>query len=75
VSGVICQTFEELLAAPTCIPLLSRHECRQAFESRFTVERMARDYVEVYHQMLGQPFLGDSLHTAEASGLACAEQR
>ena len=56
VSGVICQTFEELFAAPACIPLLSRHECRQAFESRFTVERMARDYVEVYHQMLGQPF-------------------
>lgn len=75
VSGVICQTFEELLAAPTCIPLLSRHECRQAFESRFTIERMARDYVEVYHQLLGQPFLADSLHTAEASGLACAEQR
>ena len=27
---MICQTFEELLAAPTCIPPLSRHECRQA---------------------------------------------
>ena len=31
---------------------LDRHVCRAAFDARFTVDRMARDYLAVYEQLL-----------------------
>jgi glycosyltransferase involved in cell wall biosynthesis len=30
---------------------LDRRRCRQRFEQRFTAERMARDYVDVYRRV------------------------
>ena len=36
---------------------IDRRECRQSFEQRFSVERMARDYVRVYENvMASDPF-------------------
>jgi hypothetical protein len=31
---------------------LSRKRCREVFEQRFTVTRMARDYVRVYERLI-----------------------
>ncbi len=77
VTGVMCHTFEELLAAPNLVQLLSRHDCRSAFEARFTVERMAREYVEVYGQLLGhsvQPDIVQASPDSELPGLAYTEK-
>jgi glycosyltransferase involved in cell wall biosynthesis len=30
---------------------LSRQKCRQVFEERFSAERMARDYLQVYRRL------------------------
>jgi len=75
VTGVLCKTFEELRAAPDRIPLLSRSDCRQAFESRFTVERMAREYVAVYEQLVGHPLSVDAFRASDSNRLACSEPR
>ena len=37
------------------LPQLSRARCREIFEERFTAERMARDYVDVYESVLAPP--------------------
>jgi hypothetical protein len=34
---------------------IDRRECRRHFELNFTAERMARDYVKIYNQMIGRP--------------------
>ena len=73
VTGVICQTFEELLEAPDLVPLLSRRDCRQVFESRHTIARMAREYLEVYTQLLGNPPV-EAMETAAVTPLAYSEQ-
>jgi hypothetical protein len=33
---------------------ISRQGCRASFEERFTVERMARNYVSVYERLIGE---------------------
>lgn len=75
VTGLLCESFEEMLAAPDLVPLLSRSECRQAFESRFTVDRMAREYIDVYQQLLGHPLSSDTLQEADLHRLAYSEPR
>jgi hypothetical protein len=42
-----------MVAAIQRIPEIDRRRCRQTFEQRFSVERMAQDYLRVYEQMLG----------------------
>jgi glycosyltransferase involved in cell wall biosynthesis len=54
-TGLICETLDEMITAVTQIPTINRADCRQSFEDRFTVERMALDYVNVYHQLIGDP--------------------
>lgn len=75
VTGLLCESFEEMLAAPDLVPLLSRSECRQAFESRFTVDRMAREYIDVYQQLLGHPLSSETLQEADLNRLAYSEPR
>jgi glycosyltransferase involved in cell wall biosynthesis len=52
-SGFIVDNFEEAIKAAHDISLIDRHECRNCFEERFTAERMATDYVNVYQKMIG----------------------
>ena len=33
------------------VPELSRKRCREVFEQRFTVTRMARDYLQAYKRL------------------------
>jgi glycosyltransferase involved in cell wall biosynthesis len=53
VSGFIVDGVEEAVEAVGRIDNLSRRETRLCFERRFTAERMARDYIAIYHQLAG----------------------
>jgi glycosyltransferase involved in cell wall biosynthesis len=52
VTGFIVQNLEEAVAATDRIETLDRHACRATFEERFTVARMAADYVDVYARVM-----------------------
>jgi glycosyltransferase involved in cell wall biosynthesis len=52
VSGFIVDTLEEAVDAVRRAVNLDRAEVRAEFERRFTAERMARDYVNIYRELL-----------------------
>ena len=51
-SGFMVESIEQAVAAVAAAGCLSRAGVRAAFEARFSVERMARDYVELYKTMI-----------------------
>jgi glycosyltransferase involved in cell wall biosynthesis len=51
-SGFIVDTIEEAVRAVRRIVSLDRTMVRAAFERRFTAERMARDYVQIYQELM-----------------------
>jgi glycosyltransferase involved in cell wall biosynthesis len=51
-TGFLCRDVDDMVAAVTRLPSLDRRDCRSAFEERFTVERMAAQYVQVYDELL-----------------------
>jgi glycosyltransferase involved in cell wall biosynthesis len=53
VSGFVVDTVDEAVAAVRRLSDLDRARVRTEFERRFTVERMARDYVDIYRRLLG----------------------
>jgi glycosyltransferase involved in cell wall biosynthesis len=65
VSGFIVEDIEQATRAVSQIGALSRNEVRRCFERRFTVERMAADYVSIYCSLIearrasGQPGTND----------------
>jgi glycosyltransferase involved in cell wall biosynthesis len=52
-SGFIVETMEEAVEAVDKVETLDRRKVRQMFEKRFTVERMARDYLAIYRGLPG----------------------
>ncbi len=52
VCGFLVRDLDEAVAAVRRLGEVSRRECRSHFELNFTDERMARDYVKIYHQMI-----------------------
>lgn len=54
VSGFVCESIEEGVAGVNRISELSRARCRQDFEDRFSVTRMASDYLEIYESLIQQ---------------------
>jgi glycosyltransferase involved in cell wall biosynthesis len=52
VSGFICEGIDSMAMAVRRVSELDRRRCRRSFEQRFTVSRMARDYLRVYQQLL-----------------------
>ena len=52
-TGFVCERLDEMTAAVQRIPEIDRRRCRWAFEQRFSVERMALDYLRVYEQTIG----------------------
>lgn len=50
-TGFIVNSVDEAVAAVRKLNRLSRRDCRKAFETRFTAERMARDYLKIYYQL------------------------
>ncbi len=51
VSGIIVESVEEAISAVERVKEMSRAACRNAFEERFTVRRMANDYLKIYQQL------------------------
>ena len=52
VTGFVVESVEEAVRAVARIPELDRTACRKAFDARFDAARMARDYVDVYRQLV-----------------------
>lgn len=50
-TGFIVNSVDEAVAAVRKLDTLSRSYCRQAFETRFTADRMARDYLKIYYKL------------------------
>jgi glycosyltransferase involved in cell wall biosynthesis len=55
VTGAIVDTVEQAVAALPGVLGLDRAACREEFERRFSVRRMARDYVRVYQRLMDTP--------------------
>jgi glycosyltransferase involved in cell wall biosynthesis len=55
VSGFVVDTVEEAIRAVRRIATLDRAKVRAEFERRFTCERMARDYLEIYQALAAAP--------------------
>lgn len=53
VTGFICESIDEAVAAVARVHALSRETCRRVFEQRFTATRMMRDYVAIYRRVMG----------------------
>jgi glycosyltransferase involved in cell wall biosynthesis len=53
VTGFIVDSIDEAVAAIPLARALDRSRIRRRFEERFSVERMARDYVRLYERILG----------------------
>lgn len=51
VTGYIVEEIEEAVEAVTKLSSLSRQRCRQVFEERFLVTRMAQDYLRLYERL------------------------
>jgi glycosyltransferase involved in cell wall biosynthesis len=51
VNGFVCTSVDEAVEAVERVSTLSRWQSRQVFEERFSAERMARDYVEIYERI------------------------
>src|SRR5262245_25705920 len=50
-TGFVVGDLDQAVRAVERVPELSRKKCRQVFEERFTVTRMARDYLAVYRRL------------------------
>ncbi len=53
VSGMIVDTVEEAVTALSHLDRLDRRRVRETFERRFSVERMAADYLDLYRSLPG----------------------
>ena len=51
VTGFVVHNIEEAVRAVSRVPELDRREVRRRFEQRFSAERMASDYLEIYRQL------------------------
>lgn len=59
-TGFVVESVEEATRAVRRVDDLSRHRVRTVFEQRFTAERMARDYVDAYTQIVAGTSLGEA---------------
>ena len=57
VSGFMVEGIDEAVDAAHNIGSLSRELVRERFDERFTIERVARDYVRVYESLRAEPNL------------------
>ena len=60
-TGFIIHTAQEGARAVRNLGRISRRRCREAFERRYTAQRMAQDYVSVYERLCGAGRPGPSL--------------
>ncbi len=51
VTGFICEDVSSMASAVERVSLIDRRRCREAFEARFMVRRMAEDYLALYERL------------------------
>ena len=54
VSGVLCETMDDAVAAVAKVKTMSRAGVRRHFESQFTAECMVKKYVAAYEELLAR---------------------
>lgn len=54
VSGFLVHNVDEAARALNNLSAIDRRKCRRAFEDRFSVKRMAQDYLAIYDQIVKQ---------------------
>jgi glycosyltransferase involved in cell wall biosynthesis len=54
VTGIVVKNTEEAVLAVNQVASMSRKACRQAFERRFTVNRMVNEYVAIYEKVVAR---------------------
>jgi glycosyltransferase involved in cell wall biosynthesis len=67
VSGFVVNDVNDAVEAVRWIAELDRRECRAYFEERFTAERMARDYLDVYAKLCGHSATADLRHESSTT--------
>ena len=67
VTGLLVETVAEAVAAVPVAALLDRSRVRATFEARFSIERVAADYLQVYLSLCGR---GRALTLREAMPLS-----
>jgi glycosyltransferase involved in cell wall biosynthesis len=65
VTGYVVESLRDAVQATRRAAALSRRRCRALFERRFSVSRMARDYLRVYRSLASRPAAGP--HPAAAA--------
>ncbi len=55
VTGAIVDSVDEAVAALPAVIALDRTRCRQEYERRFSVARMAQGYVRIYERLTRSP--------------------
>ncbi len=63
VTGFVVDTVDEAIDATRNVANLSRVNCRATFERRFSVTRMAENYLQVYESQLAARAAETSLMT------------
>jgi glycosyltransferase involved in cell wall biosynthesis len=64
VTGLIVDTMEEAVSTLPQVLALDRHAVRRRFEERFSVTRMAKNYLHVYRSLLRQPAMPEREESA-----------
>ncbi|HEY8515218.1 MAG TPA: glycosyltransferase family 4 protein [Candidatus Binatia bacterium] len=54
VTGFVVENIDEAVRAVGRLDQLDRRTCRTVFEKRFSAERMAREYVEIYKRLIAR---------------------
>jgi len=54
VTGFVVDNIDDAVRAVKLAGEVDRRSCRKVFETRYCVERMAQDYLAVYHRLVGQ---------------------
>ncbi|MBK9295141.1 MAG: glycosyltransferase [Oligoflexia bacterium] len=52
ITGVLCDNYSQLLAAPEKLKTVSYTKCRQNVEQYFSVQRMAEDYLSLFGEII-----------------------
>lgn len=67
VTGFVCEDVNSMAMAVQRVSEVDRRRCRRAFDQRFTVDRMAQDYLRVYERLLGGPCASGAETTSSVS--------
>lgn len=57
VTGHVVESVEEAVSRMDSLLALDRRRIRRRFEARFTADRMARNYVDIYHRLIDERFV------------------